>query len=242
MSPEALEAFKRHVLETYPSEACGVLAGGRYVPCRNVAADPAAHFELSTEDQARAMLEYGPIEAVCHSHPYSLSDRQDYPREWPSHADMASWITGTTPWVIVSTDGHGISQPVWLRDENPAPYKGREFTWGASDCYQLIRDWYWRERGARLMNFARRWAFWKNGEQIYLDNFEKAGFYEVSPSEVEVGDVALMRYGTRVVAHGGVVVGPDQLLHHQVHKLSGVDSLHKWEKQIECFVRKQNDS
>jgi cell wall-associated NlpC family hydrolase len=239
MSPGALQAFKQHVLDAYPYEACGVLAGGCYVPCRNVAANPLRHFELSAEDQARATLDHGRIEAVLHSHPYGLASSQGHPREWPSHADMAGWVGGTTTWGIVSTDGSGVSEPVWLQDHNPAPYSGREFVWGAADCYQLIRDWYWRERGQRLLNFARSWAFWKDGTQIYLDNFRKAGFEIVTSSDVQPGDVALMRYGTRVVAHGGIVTGPDELLHHQVHRLSGYDSLHKWMKQIDCFVRYQ---
>jgi cell wall-associated NlpC family hydrolase len=57
------------------------------------------------------------------------------------------------------------------------PYVGREFVFGVVDCYTLCRDWYNREFGLNLNDYDRRDKFWLRGENLYLDNFAKEGFY-----------------------------------------------------------------
>lgn len=65
-------AFKReavrHAEQEYPKESAGLVVGGSYFPCRNIAADPKKNFAINPVDYARAMLA-GPIQAVVHSHP-----------------------------------------------------------------------------------------------------------------------------------------------------------------------------
>jgi cell wall-associated NlpC family hydrolase len=237
LSPEALGAFKAHVLASYPNEAAGVVVRGSYVSCHNTSAAPLSHFSISAEELARIEIGIGPVEAILHSHPYDPKGNQDCPPEWPSANDMESWMKGTTPWGIVATDGEGISQVLWLDDANPAPLEGRPFVWGVNDCYSLIRDWYRMERGITIPNYARQWKFWERNQPLYDDNFAHAGFTEIKASEVQPGDVVLMKIMSRHSAHGGIVTGPDTLFHHLIHRQSGYDRLHKWTRCINKFLR-----
>lgn len=52
-----------------------------------------------------------------------------------------------------------------------APLVGREFSHGVNDCYQLIRDWYARERGIVLKNFDRTEGWWERGEDLYMKHY-----------------------------------------------------------------------
>jgi proteasome lid subunit RPN8/RPN11 len=241
MSPEALETFKQHALRSYPAEACGVLCGAVYVPCHNAAETPLRDFRISAKELAQIRAQHGKVTAVLHSHPYQANAAPQHPPEWPSGADMENWIKSRKPWGIAACDGEGVSKLLWLDDGDPEPLIGREFVWGVNDCYSLIRDWYRQERGIKLKNFARHWKFWERGAALYEDNFGAAGFVAVEASQVQVGDVVLMRYGTRTSAHGGIVTGTDQLLHHLWHKQSGYDSLHKWERLVTKYLHYVGD-
>ena len=59
---------EKHARAVCPHEACGLVVGGRYFPCRNIALDPTTDFAINPADYARAMFA-GTIEAVVHSHP-----------------------------------------------------------------------------------------------------------------------------------------------------------------------------
>jgi proteasome lid subunit RPN8/RPN11 len=237
ISQEAQDAFIAHAVQRYPEEACGVLVGGKYIPCTNAAKDPRRDFKISTKELIEVKVQHGKVEAVLHSHPYHPTATHERPFEWPSEHDLDSWIKSKKPWGIAATDGQGISRMVWLDDKNPDPLVGREFIWGKNDCYSLIRDWFKQERKVMLPNFPRQWKFWEQGINLYDDNFAKAGFVEIQPHEVQVGDCCLMRLRGQLAAHAAVITGPDEILHHAMHRLSGHDSLHKWTRQITRFVR-----
>ena len=57
-----------HALQQAPREACGVVVGGRYWRCRNIAEDPGQDFVMEPRDYAVAAM-YGKVEAIVHSHP-----------------------------------------------------------------------------------------------------------------------------------------------------------------------------
>ncbi len=233
---ETLADFERHVLSEYPKEACGLVMANRYIPMLNAARDPLTQFRIEPTDYVQA-AQLGPIQAVLHSHPYNLSKPPKHPPEWPSSHDLRGWMDNNIPWGICATDGSGISQLVWLDENNPQPLLGREFIHGINDCYSLIRDYYRLERGITLMNFARGMDWWDSGENLYDDNFERAGFYSVPFEEATVGDCVLMKIRSPVTNHAGVITGPNEILHHLFHRLSGKDSLSRWSKVINRVVR-----
>jgi cell wall-associated NlpC family hydrolase len=238
ITQEAQDAFQAHALREYPKEACGVIVEGKYLPCTNAAKDPLRDFKISAKELASIKATHGTVEAILHTHPYHPNMQHEEPKEWPSGHDLQSWIKSKKPWGIAATDGQGLTPILWLDDKDPGPLVGREFVWGKNDCYSLIRDWFKQERKVTLPNFPRHWKFWERGEALYDDNFEAAGFVEISPREVVPGDCCLMRIrGTGPAQHAAVITAPDQILHHLLHRLSGYDSLFRWQRQITKYVR-----
>ena len=60
---------EKHAQEMFPKEACGVIAGGQYWRCRNIADDPEKDFVLDPRDYLAARLYGGQVQAIIHSHP-----------------------------------------------------------------------------------------------------------------------------------------------------------------------------
>lgn len=236
LSNECLEAFKAHVLAVYPEEACGFVVDGGFVPITNTAETPLETFRIDPIDYVKAS-KLGTVQAVLHSHPYKIDSHPQWPVEWPSEADMSCWMAGDLPWGIVATEGEGISQIVWLDESVIEPLEGREFLHGVHDCYGIIRDWFRVNRNVTLMNCPRNMEWWYAGKDLYSENFERAGFKAIPLVEAEAGDVVLMQVRSPVVNHAAVVTGPNQIMHHLIHRLSGTDQLSKWERHITTALR-----
>lgn len=223
------EAIRAHARAEYPRECCGlIIAIGRkerYIPCRNDAKGT-EHFVLNAEDYAAAE-DQGKVIAVVHSHP-------DGPRT-PSVADLVSCESSGLPWVML---------PVYPGEESPLvhfepsgysqPLIGRPFFHGVLDCYTIVKDWYQRERGITLRDFYRPDNWWDTEQELYLDNFELAGFRRL-PDGVALlpGDVILMQLRSKRTNHAGVYLGneplsegkslhplPNAMLHHVYGYLS----------------------
>jgi len=231
-------SIERHALQEYIEyrrEACGLLiAKGNkqhYVPCRNVA-DHDQDFKMAPEDYAAAE-DQGQILAVVHSH-------IDIPPK-PSEADKVSCEATGLPWHIVAVgQDAGDDEPRvlgWHSFEPTgyqAPLVGRFFHHGVLDCYTLIRDFYQRELSIEIPDFERPDDWWNKPQhgELYLDNFEAAGFVQVHDGP-RYGDVILMQYRSDRTNHGGVYLGdaqlksqpglhpvPNALLHHAMPRLS----------------------
>jgi proteasome lid subunit RPN8/RPN11 len=208
-------AALEHARRDYPREACGlvIVEKGRevYFPCRNLA-DGADHFVLDPEDYARAE-DRGEIVAVFHSHPNAPAT--------PSEADRAACEASRLPWHIA-----GFPAVCWASIE-PCGYEvpliGREWQHGTMDCYGIIRDYYRQVRGIELLDFVRRNDWWTAGENMYLDNFERAGFTKIDVDSVQVHDVVLMQIFSPVPNHGAVYANDGIILHHLANRLSSRD-------------------
>lgn len=233
MERSTFDAIRAHAAADYPREACGlvVVVKGRerYVPCRNVAAG-SEHFVLPAEDYAVAE-DMGEVVAIVHSHP-------DAPAA-PSEADLVSCEASGLPWHILSfpaDDFRTIEPRGYI-----APLVGRQFAHGVLDCYTLIRDWYSRERGIDLPDFARRDDWWSKGDDLYLRHYAEAGFVEVSQDQPEhVGDVILMQLRSPVPNHAGIYLGDGLILHHLHGRLSSRDVYGGyWQEITRCVLRYQ---
>ena len=135
-----------------------------------------------------------------------------------------------------------------------APLVGRDFYHGWQDCYALIRDFYSRELGIHLMNFERddRWWESKDHVSLYLDNYEKAGFYEVS--EPQYGDMLICKVGRTEHPNHAVVwlgnngalkseqteacIGSALILHHLYERKSVREIFgQQWSERVVKIVR-----
>jgi proteasome lid subunit RPN8/RPN11 len=226
MTPTIIAAIGKHAQADYPRESCGLLivvkGRRRYVPCSNVAAGT-DHFRLPADEYAAAE-DLGEIIGIVHSHP-------DAPAQ-PSQADLVACEASGLPWHIVRVDLiDGAPLAGELATIEPtgyqAPLVGRQFSHGVLDCYQLIVDWYARERGIELKQFDRADNWWNDGKSdLYNEGFPQAGFVKLPPdAPMEAGDVILMqiRAMNGVPNHAAIYLGDGLILHHLHGRLSSRD-------------------
>lgn len=237
VNEEALDKFKSHAKKTYPREACGVVVNGEYIPCKNIAEQPTATFVIAAQELAEIAATKGRATALLHSHPISKTIASKWPEQWPSHHDMVQWMKGNIPWGIIATDGENFSDLVWMDESVIAPLEGRPFVHGVWDCYGLVRDWFRLERGITIPNFPRGMEWWEKGANHYEENFEKAGFVEISRDEIQPGDCAMYQVRSPVINHAAVITGSNEIMHHLFHRYSGRDDFHKWERLVAKYVR-----
>lgn len=229
MNKKILDAIFKHAEKESPRECCGVIAQRsrvkKYFPCRNLSADPTEQFELSPEDYANAE-EWGTITHIVHSHP------GDGASPIPSELDYLQCDAHGIPWIIVSWPDidHAEIQP---RGERPLT--GRAFTLGYADCWSLVREWH-RLQGVELKDYSVPYHWWEEGENLYLDNWYKEGFREVDIPRP--GDMVMMRVGSDVVNHAGILLEDNILLHHLYGQLSReVPYSQYWRDRTDKIVR-----
>lgn len=199
-------------LANMPMESCGlvIVEKGRevFVPCTN-RSPLTDFFELCPKDFAAAE-ERGEVVRVIHSHVFQ--------RPHPSGVDKAACEASALPWSIVS-----VPTGEWF-DFKPNGYKspliGREWVHGPGDCYALIRDYFREILSIDIPDFDREFEWWKKGGNLYVENFESAGFSQVPISEMKENDVLLMQIRSKVINHGAVYIGGGFMLHHLHRRLS----------------------
>jgi proteasome lid subunit RPN8/RPN11 len=218
-----------------PREACGlvIIKNGKqvYCPAKNLAKG-SDNFILDPIDYEKADTA-GEIVAVIHSHP-NMSAK-------PSQADLVACEASGLPWFIC-----GIPSEQWEYIEPSgyiAPLVGRQWSHGVLDCYAIIRDWYAQEKNISLLDFERSDEWWKMGGNLYLDNFEKAGFKKITLEDLSCGDVILMTVNSTVPNHGAIYLGDNVILHHVHGRLSTRDIFGGyWLKNAMVYLRYEKNT
>ena len=236
------KAIQNHAAQVYPDECCGVIVDKEYIPCRNAAKDK-NQFEIHHEDLAKAE-DLGEIKAYVHSHP-DASARA-------SHMDLLQIELHKKPWVICAYPD--IEFQIYEPCGYKSPLVGRNYIHGIQDCYAIVRDFYQRELGISIPDYERQDLWWESKENpsLYLDNFEKEGFVEVS--DMQYGDVLLCRVGrTEHVNHAVIWLGDNAVLKSEdtepcigsalvLHHPYGRNSTREifgsqWQERVEKVVR-----
>ncbi|MBB2350906.1 phage tail protein, partial [Escherichia sp. 92.1228] len=155
-----------HARRCAPAESCGFVVrtseGERYFPCVNISGEPEDYFQMAPEDWLRAEMQ-GEIVALVHSHPGGLP--------WLSEADRRLQVQSDLPWWLVCRGA--------IHKFRCVPHlTGRRFEHGVTDCYTLFRDAY-HLAGIEMPDFHREDDWWRNGQNLYLDNLEATGLYQV---------------------------------------------------------------
>ncbi len=108
---------------------------------------------------------------------------------------------------------------------------GRRFEHGVTDCYTLFRDAY-HLAGIEMPDFHRGDDWWRHGQNLYLDNLEATGLYQVPLSSAQPGDVLLCCFGSSVPNHAAIYCGDGELLHHIPEQLSKRERYtDKWQRR-----------
>jgi proteasome lid subunit RPN8/RPN11 len=207
-----IDAIMAHAAECQPRECCGLVVTVDdtqiYVPCRNIRREPDV-FELHPVDWIAAESA-GRIVKIVHSH----VNRSPA----PTQADRIGCEAHGLPWLIVSWPSGEAFEFAPAGYE--APYVGRSFVWGMTDCFTLLRDYYRRELGILIPDFGGYTEETAVNDGLYESRFEAAGFREVF--DLRSHDVLLMNIPTAGVQaqHAAVYVGGGVMLHHLQGRLS----------------------
>lgn len=182
-------------------EICGVVLNDSiFIPVENIAEDKRNHFLIDDLE----ITKHENITAFVHSH------SKGYP--FLSKADfLAQRSFAVAFWLVCDSQ--------IFKFRSVEPLIGREFEHGVTDCYTLFRDIYHLCK-IEMPNFDRQDDWWFGGN-LYLDNMEKTGFYQVN--DVQIGDVILVNLGARVPNHAMIYLGNNQVIHHCPKRLSKRD-------------------
>ncbi|EFP6934985.1 C40 family peptidase [Shigella sonnei] len=218
-------AILAHARRCAPAESCGFVVrtpeGDRYLPSENISGEPEERFRMAPEDWLRAQMQ-GEIVALVHSHPGGLP--------WLSEADRRLQVQSDLPWWLVCRGA--------IHKFRCVPHlTGRRFEHGVTDCYTLFRDAY-HLAGIEMPDFHRGDDWWRNGQNLYLDNMEVTGFYRVALTEAQPGDVLLCCFGSSVPNHAAIYCGDGELLHHIPEQLSKRERYtDKWQRRTHSLWR-----
>ncbi|GHN86581.1 hypothetical protein MY005_22140 [Escherichia coli] len=176
---------------------------------------------MAPEDWLQAEMQ-GEIVALVHSHPGGLP--------WLSEADRRLQVQSDLPWWLVCRGA--------IHKFRCVPHlTGRRFEHGVTDCYTLFRDAY-HLAGIEMPDFHRGDDWWRNGQNLYLDNMEATGFYRVALTEAQPGDVLLCCFGSSVPNHAAIYCGDGELLHHIPEQLSKRERYtDKWQRRTHSLWR-----
>jgi len=216
------DAALKHAKEQDPKESVGVLivikGKEQYYPCNNLSTYSQQCFILDPEDYVKADA-LGEITAIVHSHPVTPPS--------PSQADKVSCEQSGLKWHIVNpkTETWGYCEPTGYKP----PLIGRQWVWGVTDCWSLVRDYYREQHNIQLLDYQRPIT-----PQDFLDNplfeqyAERTGFKELNKDEkLQKGDVLLMSILHPTLNHVAIFLG-DEILHHLADRLSTREPYNEW--------------
>ena len=216
------EAALAHAKDQDPKESCGLLLNikgkEKYFPCRNLSMTAFQCFIIDPEDYIRAD-NTGDIIAVIHSHPVTPPV--------PSQSDKVACEQSGLVWHIVNpkTESWGYLEPTGYK----APILGREWAWGVTDCYTLVRDWYKEKLNINLIDLQRPTTLEDfNKDPMFEKCAEETGFRELKPDEKLIdGDLLFMSIFSNNLNHVAIFIDGD-VLHHLADRLSCIEPYSEW--------------
>ncbi len=216
------DAALKHAKEQDPRESVGVLivikGKEQYYPCNNLSTYSQQCFILDPEDYVKADA-LGEITAIVHSHPVTPPS--------PSQADKVSCEQSGLKWHIVNpkTETWGYCEPTGYKP----PLIGRQWVWGVTDCWSLVRDYYKENKNIILRDWER-----PTTPEEFIKNpmFEKCaadtGFAELRPEDkLQNGDLLFMSILANGLNHVAVFIDGD-VLHHLADRLSTKEPYNQW--------------
>lgn len=224
--------------KSLPEEAVGVLSGGDYIGCQNIARSPDKSFRLDY----LTLIKHHPVDAIVHSHPGGIA--------CPSAHDMQQQLASGLPWlisVIATASKPDIAEEWFSWGHTPRLDAMSGYRHGVTDCYGLIRGWFHDEHGIILPDYPRQWEWWQGHDNLYLSHFADAGFAVLPPQqEFQRGDVFLAAIRSSVPNHAGIYWGDGLIFHHlagakpvDASRLARKEPIERWKRYITTWLRHQ---
>ena len=175
-------------------------------------------FIIDPEDYIKAD-NTGDIIAVVHSHPVTPPVA--------SQSDKVACEQSGLVWHIVNpkTESWGYLEPTGYT----APILGREWAWGVTDCYTLVRDWYKEKLNIDLIDWHRPTTLEEfNKNPMFEKCAEETGFRELRSDEKLInGDLLFMSILSNNLNHVAIFIDGD-VLHHLTDRLSCIEPYSEW--------------
>lgn len=230
-----IQKWEDHCRSEYPNEACAIIVDGQVIPTPNSAENPAAAFRIDPQHYGQAMIE-GRLQAVLHSHIITQKTSPKHDPRTPSEADLVSWIAMAIPFGISAVNTDQVSDPLWLDDNTGRPLEGREFVWGYSDCFTLVRDYYKQTLNIKLKNYPRG-SGWDSEHNHIVNRYKDCGFVEVDKDNLQVHDLLVFQVRAPYPNHLAVVTDTNEMLHQFADRLSGKETIAKWGNHVVLVLR-----
>ncbi len=223
---EIEEQFKKY----YPREGCGVLAVSKgemkWFPCDNVATDQ-NDFIIDSRQYLDIAKRYD-IVGIVHSHPDSSCE--------PSEADIKACNAIGKPYYIFSYPEMELHLLEPQRDTKPL--YGRDYEFGATDCFEAMRDYLQTQNIEIPARAAFEDDWWERGLDYFTDEVIKDYGYSRVEGNMQENDVLIFTVRSVVGNHCGVYLGDDLFYHHAENRLSCRENLYPfWKKYLTGVYR-----
>ena len=245
-----------HALSEYPKECVGVCVDDYYIELTNVSDNPEQSFSVDPLEYEAAIAN-GDKVILIHSHPFNMNDNSEeaqtirdlrIDRRSPSKSDMATAQAMGIEFGIVCTEGETVSDVLFFNGD-PKEYTGRTFASGASDCWQLVVDYYKQELNVTLPNTPRDSNWWNDTpeDDLYAALDDLPFLTEVDIRDIEHNDILLMSIAVDddLINHSGVYLNTEphfsSLLHHLFGRLSTYDSYFRFQQYAIKVLRYTGD-
>lgn len=228
VTEDILNSVKAHVNSSPKREICGVIVSHKrknlYIPCVNVSQGE-NEFIIDAGEFADISDKYKVL-AIVHSH-VGVNPA-------PSQADLIAIEKHKLPFLIVN---YPLNTWTWTEPTGyVAPYIGRPFVHGVTDCYAMLVDYYKRELKLDIKDYSRQSEWWIKGDNLYLENYEDAGFVKVN--DLQKNDIIIMQVASPVPNHCAIYLGDNIILHHVMGRASSRDVYGGyWRKITSLIVR-----
>lgn len=235
------EDIKKHALEVFPDECCGIIVDDNYIPLQNIAENPHKSFRIDPQ----IYINYdGRLQCIVHSHCDEIIDGTIYKYNQASKKDIEMQINCGIPYGICYIDHmKNVKNIFYFGDTlEIQDLIGREYIYGVYDCYTTLRDYYRKELNIHMDNFPRD-KFWTKGptpiDSLYDIKIKPCGFVEnnITLKTIKENDVVLFNIESSCINHCGVYIGNGLFLHHMYGCLSRRDPLMIYRDFISKIVR-----
>lgn len=223
LSSQIMRDWKNHAKQCYPFESCGIITNNKYIPSVNVCENPSIGFKIDPV----LISKINKIDMVLHTH---------IETNYPSKIDMQEQESMGTPWSIgYCPNGYIEDWFSWGDSLQIPPLKGRNYRFGITDCWTLIRDWFRLELGILLPIFPRDRNDLANGKTLF-DQFGDADFVEVDNVKYP-GDCMLFKMNSSIINHCGVLVSDEKFIHQPLTGVSRSSMVQLWNRKAVGFYR-----